>query len=74
MTLDLGLDPPRGELSKFGNLPAMHIWVDSRKIGRTGYIAFNMFLDLERVMGRFRDVVDSCGECNGLIIDLRGNP
>ena len=74
VTLDLGLDPPRGELSKFGNLPAMHIWVDSKKIGRTGYIAFNMFLDLERVMSRFRDVVGSCGECNGLIIDLRGNP
>jgi carboxyl-terminal processing protease len=74
VTLDLGLDPPRGELSKFGNLPAMHIWVDTKKIGQTGYIAFNMFLDLERVMGRFRDEVGSCGECNGLIIDLRGNP
>jgi carboxyl-terminal processing protease len=74
VTLDLGLDPPRGELSKFGNLPAMHIWVDTKKIGQTGYIAFNMFLDLERVMGRFRDAVASCGECNGLIIDLRGNP
>jgi carboxyl-terminal processing protease len=74
VTVDLGLDPPRGELSKFGNLPAMHIWVDSKKIGQTGYIAFNMFLDLERVMGRFRDAVDSCSQCNGLIIDLRGNP
>jgi carboxyl-terminal processing protease len=74
VTLNLGLDPPRGELSKFGNLPAMRVWVESKKIGRTGYIAFNMFLDLERVMGRFRDAVASCGECDGLIIDLRGNP
>jgi carboxyl-terminal processing protease len=74
VSLDLGLDPPRGELSKFGNLPAMHVWVETKKIGQTGYIAFNMFLDLERVMGRFRDAVGSCGECSGLIVDLRGNP
>lgn len=72
--LDLGLDTPRGELSKFGNLPAMRVWVETKKIGQTGYIGFNMFLDLERVMGRFKDAVDSCGDCNGLIIDLRGNP
>jgi carboxyl-terminal processing protease len=74
VSLDLELDPPRGELSKFGNLPAMRVWVDSKKIGQTGYIGFNMFLDLPRVMGRFADAVSSCRECDGLIIDLRGNP
>jgi carboxyl-terminal processing protease len=74
VTLDLGLDPPRGELSKFGNLPAQHVWVDTKKIGNTGYIGFNMFLDLPRVMGRFADAVGSCADCDGFIIDLRGNP
>jgi carboxyl-terminal processing protease len=72
--MDLILDPPRGEISKFGNLPPIHVWVESKKIDNSGYIAFNMFLDLPRVMGRFADSVSSCLECDGFIIDLRGNP
>jgi len=73
-TIDLTLDPPRGEISKFGNLPAMHVWVESKKIDNSGYIAFNMFLDPQRVMARFEDAVSSCLKCDGFIIDLRGNP
>ncbi|HLW75868.1 MAG TPA: S41 family peptidase, partial [Bryobacteraceae bacterium] len=73
-TIELTLAPPRGQAAKFGNLPAEHVWVESKKIGNTGYIAFNMFLDLPRVMGRFADEVGSCLDCDGLIIDLRGNP
>ncbi len=73
-TLDLGLTPPRGPISRFGNLPAMHVWFESKKLGNTLYVAFNMFLDLPRVMTGFGDAVSSCGECNGLIVDLRGNP
>jgi carboxyl-terminal processing protease len=74
VAIDLGLSAPRGELAKFGNLPPQHVWVDTKKIGQTGYIGFNMFLDLPRVMGRFNDQIGSCLECDGLIIDLRGNP
>jgi len=33
-----------------------------------------MFLDLVRVMSNFGDAVGSCTQCDGLIIDLRGNP
>jgi hypothetical protein len=33
-----------------------------------------MFLDLPRLMGNFGDAVMSCLKCDGLIIDLRGNP
>jgi carboxyl-terminal processing protease len=33
-----------------------------------------MFLDLVRVMGSFGDAVASCTQCDGLVIDLRGNP
>ncbi len=73
-TLELTLSAPRGQASKFGNLPVEHVWVDTKKIGNTGYITFNMFLDLPRVMGRFADEVGSCLSCDGLIIDLRGNP
>ena len=71
---DLDLAPPRGQLARFGNLPAMHVWFESRKIGNTGYIAFNMFFDLVRVMASFGDAVSNCMQCDGLMIDLRGNP
>ena len=39
-----------------------------------GYIAFNMFLDLVHVMTQFGNFVESCSRCDGLVIDLRGNP
>jgi carboxyl-terminal processing protease len=37
-------------------------------------VAFNLFLDLVRVMTSFGDAVSGCAPCDGLIIDLRGNP
>lgn len=72
--LDLGLDAPRGNLSRFGNLPPEYVWIETRKIGNVGYIRFNLFLDLVRVMSRFSAAVSGCTHCDGLIIDLRGNP
>jgi len=73
-TLELALVNPRGEPSRFGNLPTMYVWYDSKKIGNTGYLGFNMFLDLPRVMTSFGDSVTNCMRCDGLVIDLRGNP
>lgn len=72
--LELPLVEPRGQISHFGNLPAMHVWFESMKIANTGYVRFNMFLDMPRVMASFSDAVASCKQCDGLIIDLRGNP
>lgn len=72
-TIDLALGAPRGESTKFGNLPAMHVWFESKKLGNTGYIRFNIFLNLVRVMSNFSDAVSSCAKCDGIIIDLRGN-
>jgi len=74
VALDLALIDPRGQPAKFGNLPTQHVWFESKKIGGAEYIAFNMFLDLPRVMANFGDAVGSCQQCEGLIIDLRGNP
>ncbi|MEQ1947679.1 MAG: S41 family peptidase [Bryobacteraceae bacterium] len=71
---EIALLPPRGNATTFGNLPTQYVWFESRKIGNTGYVAFNEFLDLVRVMGQFGSAVQSCGKCDGLIIDLRGNP
>ncbi|HSP66991.1 MAG TPA: S41 family peptidase [Bryobacteraceae bacterium] len=72
--LSLSLTPPRGVLSSFGNLPAQHVWFESRKLESTAYVRFNLFLDLPRVMAGFQQAVENCQPCNGLIIDLRGNP
>jgi carboxyl-terminal processing protease len=33
-----------------------------------------MFLDLPRIITQFSQTVAGCGDCAGLIIDLRGNP
>jgi carboxyl-terminal processing protease len=72
---DLFLVVPRGQLAKFGNLPAMRVWTESKRLGSTGYVRFNVFLDLVHVMSAFSDTVNGClHQCDGLIIDLRGNP
>ncbi len=72
--LTLALASPRGEPSAFGNLPTSYVWIETRKILNTSYIRFNLFLDLVRVITAFSDVVKDCSTCDGLIIDLRGNP
>ncbi|HEV1287261.1 MAG TPA: S41 family peptidase [Bryobacteraceae bacterium] len=74
VTRDLELRPERGQTARFGNLPPMHVFFESKKLGSSGYVRFNMFLDLVRVMGSFADAVEGCMQCDGLIVDLRGNP
>ena len=54
--------------------PPQHVWFESKKLGNTGYVRFNMFLDLVRVMPSFGNAVEACKTCDGMIIDLRGNP
>jgi carboxyl-terminal processing protease len=70
----LDLTAPRGTSSAFGNLPEQHVWFESKRIGQTAYVRFNLFLDLPRVMASFQQTVENCKTCDGLIIDLRGNP
>lgn len=74
VTKSLTLEAPRGQLTRFGNLPPMSVWTESRKISNVGYYRFNIFLDPERVIGGFGDLVGSCLRCDGMIIDVRGNP
>lgn len=71
---DLELVQERGRTARFGNLPPMHIFFESKKLGNVGYVRFNMFLDLVRVMSQFGQAVQDCMSCDGFIIDLRGNP
>jgi carboxyl-terminal processing protease len=76
-TVDLTLTkgPPRGVKTKFGLLPTQHVWVETRQLpNRTGYIAFNMFLDPARLMPAFEEALKTFAKDDGVIIDLRGNP
>ena len=70
--------PGEGKLTKFGNLPPLAALVKTSRVpsgsgtGCAGLIAFNIWLpelgpDLERA-------VDSVRDCEGVIVDLRGNP
>lgn len=74
VSLDLELAEPRGAPVEFGNLPTQHVWFETRKIGQTAYIRFNLFLDVTRVMDGFSKAIADCRACDGLVIDLRGNP
>jgi carboxyl-terminal processing protease len=71
---ELELTEPRGEMAQFGNLPEMPVWFESKKIDGAGYVRFNVFLDPVVIMGDFAKAISGCMSCDGLIIDLRGNP
>jgi carboxyl-terminal processing protease len=74
VTRDLTLGQERGQTARFGNLPPMRVFFESKKFGNTGYVRFNMFLDLVRVMNGFGNAVENCMHCDGFVVDLRGNP
>ena len=67
---------PKGDRVQFGFLSPMQVWFNASKVGdgKIGYVAFNVFLDAQRLMTSFGDAVQSCGKCEGFIVDLRGNP
>ncbi len=69
------LTPFPGEESKFGNLPPVRVRFESTRLpGNVGYIRFNYFLDPAKVMAKFSSAMESFNLCEGVIIDLRGNP
>lgn len=72
--LNIQLKEPRGSLSKIGFLPAQPVFYESKTVDGVGYIRFNMFLDPPRISAQFGDSVQSCMKCDGIIVDLRGNP
>jgi len=76
-TEDLTLDRarPRGALAKLGNLPPLYFWVESKKVRPDiGMVRFNIFFQPEALVKSVQDMVESCRECSGIIIDVRGNP
>jgi carboxyl-terminal processing protease len=73
VALELPTAPPRGTLSRFGNLPPIAVWYEDRRYEDTTYIRFNAFLDVPRIMPAFERSVRDCKPCDGIVIDLRGN-
>jgi carboxyl-terminal processing protease len=67
---------PKGEPVEFGYLTPMHMWFNSSRVGggNIEYVAFNVFLDGQRLMTSFGKAVEGCAKCDGFIVDLRGNP
>jgi carboxyl-terminal processing protease len=73
-TLRLELIEGRGVLTEFGNLPPTRVWYEDKRLGSTAYVRFNMFLDIPRIIPSFDRTLKACTPCDGLIVDLRGNP
>jgi len=73
--LTLNRVPPEGWMSRpFGHIPAVPVWFRSQRIdGRTGYVAFNAFIDPGRLMPKFNEAIASLRDADGIVIDLRGN-
>ena len=66
----------QGDRVQFGYLNPMQMWFKSSRVGdgNIGYVAFNVFLDAQRLMTSFGNSVQACEKCEGFIVDLRGNP
>jgi carboxyl-terminal processing protease len=75
VTRRVKLGKPSGNSAKFGNLPEMFIKFEARKLeGNVGYIHVSAFMDASTIMQKFQQAVESFADCDGVIIDLRGNP
>ncbi len=68
--------PARGLVSQFGNLPPLAGLVTtdtiSTRSGCVGLIAFNIWLP--ELGSQLEKAVDAVRTCEGIIVDLRGNP
>lgn len=77
VSLAVARKPEQGSPVTVGNLPTMHVRVESRSLetpaGKTaGVIAFNVWMTA--VDAPFQEAVDRFRTADGIIIDLRGNP
>jgi carboxyl-terminal processing protease len=74
--IPLVLEPSRGEVVRFGNLPPVLAVLEYETVpagsGCAGVIRLNAWV--VPLVGAFDDAVDAVRHCAGVIIDLRGNP
>lgn len=78
-TVALERRPARGEMVRFGQLPAMASWLDWDRVPApgpsgacVGVIEFNIWM--VPLVAPFNQAVDALADCGGIVIDLRGNP
>jgi carboxyl-terminal processing protease len=65
---------PPGEIARYGYLIAGHVSIETGRTRNVGFARLNMFLDPTRVLTKFGESIAACGQCDGYILDLRGNP
>lgn len=74
-TLTLERQPVRGQMVRFGQLPAMAAYLDyeRRSTGDScvGIITFNIWM--VPLVADFNRAVDALADCDGMVLDLRGN-
>lgn len=77
-TIELVLAKPAGKATTLGSLPTIFVEFESRRITRPdgsqiGYVWFSSFLDPENLMAQISSALRSFRDCQGVIIDMRGN-
>jgi carboxyl-terminal processing protease len=73
-TLTVAMSKPEGTPYRLGVFPPTFVSVMTERLNPSvGYFAFSLFLDPLRVMQSFEKALDSFRECDGIIIDVRGN-
>lgn len=72
--LKIQLREPPGKPINFGNLPTMFMEIDrTARVPGIGYFWFSIWFDPPRLMTELQEAVLACKDCEGFIIDLRGN-
>jgi carboxyl-terminal processing protease len=72
--LDVPFGVPRGRQTRYGLLPPIHVWTESRTLaGGVGYFRMSAFLDPPSVMPALEETVTTHQSAPGFILDLRGN-
>jgi carboxyl-terminal processing protease len=75
VSMDLDRAAPRGKIVRMGNLPPVPVWSEWRRLPQNvGYLRFNIFFDPEGLAKTMEEAIKGCSDCQGFVIDLRGNP
>ena len=73
--ITLERSPVRGQLVQFGALPPIPSYLEYRRVERggdcVGVIEFNIWMI--PLVASFNEAVDALADCQGMVIDLRGN-
>ncbi len=68
-------DPKTGRVVRFGHLPPIHVSVVGRVLADgIGYLSLSAFCDPDSIQRTANRLIGECGQCRGIVVDLRGNP